>query len=559
MTDIPESEYDLKQRWLSCKQSSAEIDSLLQPIKTFDVSWVARACLDALTRQDEIETAKKLVELGLSCELSEEHSNVGAALLACQDRLATYAELQGNSDAAQQEEEDDPWALEQDLEPTIAQPPSELPKLSDFLVQPLYPLALLLSSAGHVGTLRTLFKRHPFTPRQRLVIADALPEHLNPADILDLLPTSGQYSGHQPWRAEERNATTDGEAEVSPEELAQWYLRKVQRIDSSTGLLDGAFILVQHAAAKGVMGLDEVGEELGLLSKLVYGRSSIASTSAVAMEDYSLWSLARWRAAKPLEIISAYLADSTPLTIATDIKRLVLPYTYVLESKYERQGIQESDLPARLLREFIFGCADTRCDLLAAIFEASKPTLPSAQRIIKSDLELARVALACFYGSSALDAWTEMGKMFECLPALETSSSPIHQSLTAVIPATAVKPVDIYSIVSSFNPAETSAALDQLDIHLEAGETFARWNVPQPLIWFLQTGSTASGQKKLATRICRQATTTDFESEDEWNALMEDLVRLCADNGELKGALGMLEEKEVLQVFFNGLLSAGRA
>ena len=53
----------------------------------------------------------------------------------------------------------------------------------------------------------------------------------------------------------------------------------------------------------------------------------------------------------------------------------------------------------------------------AAIFKVSNPTLAAAQRLIRDDEDVARVALACLYGSSNLDRRSTMSRIFECLPA----------------------------------------------------------------------------------------------------------------------------------------------
>ena len=81
-------------------------------------------------------------------------------------------------------------------------------------------------------------------------------------------------------------------------------------------MVDAALALVQHAAPQGIPGLDEIGEELSLISRLVYdaqGEESVA-------ED---WSLERWRFMEPADIVRAYFAHSTEETVASDIRRLV--------------------------------------------------------------------------------------------------------------------------------------------------------------------------------------------------------------------------------------------
>ena len=113
-----------------------------------------------------------------------------------------------------------------------------------------------------------------------------------------------------------------------------------------------------------------------------------------------------------------------------------------------------------------------------------------------------------------------------------------------------------------------SRALDALDVHLESAEILARWNAPQPLAWFIRSAKDASAQRAWCTRLARRAGGgverggEDFESEDEWSALMDDMCRLAGNRevgSDLRGAFGMLRRDEVLSIFFGGLLSSGSA
>ena len=115
----------------------------------------------------------------------------------------------------------------------------------------------------------------------------------------------------------------------------------------------------------------------------------------------------------PLSVVRAYLAHSSPDSVARDITSLVMPYLFVLEARAERAGTPDPSLPTRLLYEYILTAP---LDLVAAIFDASKPTLPTSQRIIKNDEDMAKLALACLYASDSLTEWPTMSSIFECLP-----------------------------------------------------------------------------------------------------------------------------------------------
>jgi len=76
---------------------------------------------------------------------------------------------------------------------------------------------------------------------------------------------------------------------------------------------------------------------------------------------------------------------------------LVIPYLFVLESRAERTGNPDPSSRNRLLYEYI---VNAPLEISALIFEASKPILPTLERLIKDDEDLARIAL---YGNDSLN------------------------------------------------------------------------------------------------------------------------------------------------------------
>ena len=170
----------------------------------------------------------------------------------------------------------------------------------------------------------------------------------------------------------------------------------------------------------------------------------------------------------------------------------------------------------------------TECDLLlegkkhthlsqgtkTQIFEASKPTLSLGQRVIKDDEDMARLALACLYGSESLDEWPTMSRIFECLPAWDTpeedegeadeTDTTIASLGDFVTPSTIRPRATPSDLLLFFKPLPTtslSRALDVLDVHLESGEILARWSVPAPLRWFLQSNASIAEQRSRANHM----------------------------------------------------------
>lgn len=526
-----------------------------------------------------------------------------AVLLERQDRLETYASLvtaRALSDSNETDVDLDPWADNDDSPPDAVNDEPAV-KLSDFLTQTILESTLDLAALARYQALQILLLRHqaelfPY----RFAILQALPEHAHPSQFVDLLPRldptyerEDRPAQPAPSRTKEWCEASDvlaavaasGFAPPTPSQasyqvshlddlrsdapcdasmLSEWYRNRALGIERDTGMVDVALAFIQHGASQGIPGLDELGEELSLLERLVYDAAQPGDSSTDS------WSLIRWRALAPLEAVEAYLTHSTPETIVDDIRRLVMPYLYVLESRSERAGSPDPGLPLRILTEYLLNAP---LPLLAAIFEASKPTLPTAQRILKDDAHMARLALACLYGSDNLYDWGTMSRIFECLPAWEGAKGADEEdeadmtllSLGAfVAPSTSrpkCTPADLLLFFTPLPAFALSRALDVLDVHLDAGEILARWSVPAPLRWFLQSSENVDEQRAYATRMARRAgggREDELENEDEWEALKDDMLKLATGGrGPLKGPFGMLEKDEVLRIFFGGLLSSG--
>ncbi|KAF8213179.1 secretory pathway protein Sec39-domain-containing protein [Mycena galopus ATCC 62051] len=525
---------------------------------------------------------------------------IRALILERLDRLNTYVEIckdpPANADDAENtpdEWEDDPWAesAQADVPKTVEAPVA----LSEFLTDSLLCSACLLASRQWFSGLGIMFERHsaqlwPY----RFSVLDSIPEHVHPLSFRDFLPALNistnfeKETASNPWRTEpDWSETPEVQAALaasalsfhlpppiqdlslnrydeplSADQLAEWYKRRVQRIISSTGMIDVALAVVQHAAPQSVPGLDEMGEDLSLLARLVYD----APQGDDEMDED--WTLDRWSAMDPIGVVRAYLAHSTRETLAKDIWRLVMPYLFVLESRAERAGHPDPTLRTRILYEYILNAP---LETAAAVFEASKPTL-TTQRIIQNDEDMVRVALACLYGSSSLDEWGTMNRIFECLPAWNISKDDDQEdaadttivSLGAYVRPSTTRPRCTASdLLIFFQPlplSSLSRALDILDVHLESGEILSRWSVPAPLRWFLQSNSDVPEQRAWANRMARRAGGSEdkLQTLDDWEWLLEDMLKLTGkgDSG-LRGAFGLLNQDEVLKIFLSGLLSTG--
>ncbi|KEI37749.1 uncharacterized protein L969DRAFT_96267 [Mixia osmundae IAM 14324] len=628
-----DADWILQRRWLSSSpQTTAEVNDLLRNVR--DKIWVAAACLDA-ENASSVEVQRAIISAGLEATTSSAQAHDGlrglftpayaanAPLLTVDGLLTLFAaspeahrtcllrknlcelsydfetfallsHARRSEDEPEIELDEDPWAADEDPAERTTQAqakPSTLTlgaRLAAFLEQPLLQVAYQAAAAGNAIDLRILIERHfDVLSTHLLDLVDCLPEYADPSAYADMLRPDALSLTVRPsdWSSHPTLASAlarldnvpspkiaSARALPSAEALSEWYRRRAERIDSTYGLTDIALSLVQHGASQGVAELDALGEELSLLSKLVYDRPPVSRT---ARATEAPWTLLTWRAASDEQILRTYLARSTPETIAVDIRRLALPFLYVLESRYERQGKADSQLPQRMLRDYILSVSESRLDLFAAVVQASKPTLPDAQRIIKSDDALARLALAALYANKSLESWDTMSKVFECMPAFEDATDPnatgpnaVFYALQAVNEAISTKQgpaQSLYNQLAAVNRTELSRALDHLDVHLLSAEIFAKWSVPTNLAWFLNTQDNKAAQQAYATKMARQAAGpieeggAQFDSEDEWVGLMDDMVQLTrpGESGA-SGPFHLLTKDEILRTFFSGLLAAGK-
>ncbi|KAH9947909.1 secretory pathway protein Sec39-domain-containing protein [Amylocystis lapponica] len=470
-----------------------------------------------------------------------------ALLLERLDRLSTFVQIcqeapvreESTHDDLDEEWEDDPWAEEAGVPPDSSAstspglPPLPLPT---FLSADLVHVACLLASLEHFAALRILMDHHgAYLWSYRFAILDAIPEHGLASQFRDILPAydpvkdSEQRMNNTPWRLEpDFSESSDVHAALqtrdyvlSATDLVAWYRDRIDLIMSSTGMVDIALSFVQHAASQGLPGLDALGEELSLLARLVYD----ANPSEPSADDD--WTLSKWQSMDPSAVVQAYLAHSKPETIARDISRLVMPYLFVLESRAERAGQPDPSLPNRLLYDYIL---DAPLDFVAAIFEASKPTLPPVERVLRDDEDMARLALACLYGSDSLHEWPTMSRIFEY--AAETTISSLGAFVAPSTTRPRCTPSDLMLFFKPLPSSSLSHALDILDVHLESGEILAR------------NGSIAE-QRSWANRMARRAA--------------EDMLKLSGSaDSSSRGAFCLLSKDDVVRIFFSGLLSTGR-
>ena len=619
--------YALADKDLTPESVRTHLDSIT------DDHWVVAACFDRLV--PNVATQRTLIDIGLQRSASaltrtrDIYSNTALAsqpqgdtnflldhfrrepldaqvchirvrLRERLDRLNTYVELQrafvadGFEDEVDDEWEDDPWAEEDPIQKESLVDESAVLPLPEFLTDDLLATALSLAAQGQLPALSVLVERCGTTLfPHRFTILESIPEHTSPSDYRKLLPAyDPSTDSEQRWTSslpQSDNDWTDNpdvqsameragikpptsqeyapgtlDTPLSSPALLRWYRDRIDRIISRTGIVDTALVLAQHGASSGLLGLEEIGEDLSLLSRLIY------DTSRPQTEDDD-HTLSGWSKMDPSEVIQSYLSHSTPATIVKDVQRLVIPYLFVLESRAERSGNPDPSLRNRLLYDYV---VNAPLEIAAPIFEASKPIFPAIERLIKDDEDLARIALALLYGSDSLNEWATMSRIFECMPAWDSSSvadageddeadTTIASLGTFVTPSTTqphVTPSDLLLFFQPLHPSSLSRALDVLDVHLESGEILSRWSVPARLRWFLQSANDENEQRSWARRMARRAggSSDEPDSPEEYEWLLEDMIKL-SNTGEsgLWSALGLIPKDEVISIFLSGLLNSG--
>ena len=446
--------------------------------------------------------------------------------------------------------------------------------LQDFLSQSILNIALDFASSANLHALNVVLDVHyselfPF----RFTILDNLPAWVAPEEFKNqrLLPEVGE-DGNEigdfrsfhlfDWVPQPSVSPTvvTQNALLSADGLSKWFASRVDSLDS-IGALDLQLAWVQHGASLGIPNLDALGEDLSLLSRLIYDAN-------LSPAQHEKWTLASWKKATEGEIVSAYLANSTPSTIVSDVRRLVLPYLYVLESRAEREGKADTHLVERLLHDAVLSLPLHKA---LPVFEASKATIPMTERLLRNDQNVARLALACLYGSDEREVWSTMSGIFECLPVWDVSGGDLESDKEATATtldsiATFVRPhsssdkppsaQDLFIFFAPLPFASLSRALDILDVHLESGEILARWNTAVQLRFLLQSARNKQDQTQLAEKmIRRQAGMKDLA---KWTKLWEDMCRLNGgDDALLRGAFGTLSIEEMMRVYLSGILGSG--
>ncbi|TIB73240.1 hypothetical protein E3Q24_01244 [Wallemia mellicola] len=483
-------------------KGQSDIITLIDDVQ--DRNWLKSLALSAVSYSIEIQ--KTLIEGAIK------YNEGNVELVDRKTKLELYDILSISINPVQEDDDDDdPWNNdEEEKEPGEQQQVIELPR---FLIMPPERLALEFAAKGEINRLNVLLDKYPDTTNKyQFAILDAIPISVPPTAYLNILP--------------------------SDEQVTDWYINRATRMDAVGRQLDNALSLIQHGAARGVLGLDKIGEDLILLLRMA------EYNHAVGLKDLQSMSYDN--------SIEAYMIGSTPQDFSTRIKKAILPYLYVLESQNERDtGIVDNEFHERLLTDILLNAGVTN---VLSILEASRPDLSLSERVLKDDKYVVALALAAIYTNDRSDILDIIQRVFECMPAWEGGSPTRLRNVVDLKKGSASA---IVQHLKNLEIADLGSLLDHLDIHIESLEILARWSINISLLQLeLSDYNQQLNWAKTLTRRSVGVLGENIESGSEWEALLDDMVKL-SDNEDGR-ALGLLENDVVVKTFFSGLLNSGK-
>jgi hypothetical protein len=571
-----EKELVYKAQWTKCKESGKIQHKQVGILKLVqDDAWVSGECLSTLVEDGALQ--KDILILG-----QQRANTVTAPLLATKtpdtkdkvwlrtrfyfiqylDRLETFIKI---------------W-------PSIANQDTPFSKAYDqFRDCNLVAQAIEYARLEHHHALDALFMHHGNeTLPYRLFILSQIPETANP-DRFVLPHVTQQHEDkwlEEPWRKPQDPVESDEiqkmihldvpnydeyvkrleekiqatEYPTSSKVIADWYMNRAKAVDS-IGLSNNALEMSRYAQVMGVTGIELQVAEYEWLCKYVYVSRPVQSIEDVV-------TLEKFREMSNEVILQGLLSNTTD--IVSDMMGLALPWVEVCRKQRMDKQLNKDEKPEMLLYRWLLDQMEKRLDLCCAVFEASKPTTPIEDRIIKDDLDLSRLILSITYLSQGPLEY--LVRMFECLPIFsdlddgEESTDPTDFRVFLNSSGKEDTPIALFKALEPVGPYGLTQMIDTLQNHLGSAEVLHRYHVDIPPRWYLEEQSIES-QRQLCTRMSSQAAGgvesggAQFNQDDDWRELLDDMVRLH-DNGQ--GIFGKLEQPEILEIFFSSLLRCGR-
>ncbi|GMJ00509.1 MAG2-interacting protein 2 [Hibiscus trionum] len=529
----------LKSQWLGSDQGTNDINAFLSNIK--DKSFVLSECVNKVGASEEI--AKALLAYGLEItngyKFSESNNQESdeiwdfrmsrLQLLYFRDRLETFLGINMGRFSMQE--------------------------YSKFRVMPMNEVAITLSENGKIGALNLLFKRHPYSlvPFMLDILA-AIPETIPVQTYVQLLPGKSPPAStamrEEDWvecdnmvsfinklpdnhdissqiRTEPVVKRLLGSFWPSVDDLAVWYKHRARDIDSYSGLLDNCLYLIDFACQKGIYELNQFHEDISYLHQLVYADNDgemSTNMSLVAWEQLSDYEKFRTmlHACKEENVVESLRNKAIPfmhkrshsVTLASQ-EQIADGHSVVHHTKCE-------SFLVRWLKEISLA---NKLDVCLMVIEEGCRELQSSG-FFKNEVEVVDCALECVYLFTVTDRWSTMSAILLKLPHKQDSE------------------ICIGILEQRCKVAEG---------HIEAGRLLAFYQVPKPMIFFLEAHSDEKGVKQIVRLILSKFIRRQpARSDNEWATMWRDMLCLR------EKAFPFLDLEYLLTEFCRGLLKAGK-
>ncbi|KAK8658359.1 hypothetical protein V6N13_036567 [Hibiscus sabdariffa] len=529
----------LKSQWLGSGQGTNDINAFLSNIK--DKAFVLSECVKKVGASEEV--AKALLAYGLRItngyKFSESNNQESdeiwdfrmsrLQLLQFRDRLETFLGINMGRFSMQE--------------------------YSKFRVMPMNEAAITLAENGKIGALNLLFKRHPYSLAPFMLdILAAIPETISVQTYVQLLPgklpPASTAMREEDWvecdnmvsfinksldnhdissqiRTEPVVKRLLGSFWPSTDDLAVWYKHRARDIDSYSGLLDNCLCLIDFACQKGIYELKQFHEDISYLHQLVYADNDgemSTNMSLVAWEqlsDYEKFrTMLHW--CKEENVVESLRNKAIPFMHKRSHSVTLASQEPISDGHSAVDHTKDESFLVRWLKEISLA---NKLDICLMVIEEGCRELQRSG-FFKNEVEVVDCALECVYLFTVTDRWSTMSAILSKLPHKQDSE-----------------------ICTGILEQRCKVA----EGHIEAGRLLAFYQVPKPMIFFLEAHSDEKGVKQIIHLILSKFIRRQpGRSDNEWANMWRDMLCLR------EKAFPFLDLEYLLTEFCRGLLKAGK-
>uniref|UniRef100_A0A8K9WR96 NBAS subunit of NRZ tethering complex n=1 Tax=Oncorhynchus mykiss TaxID=8022 RepID=A0A8K9WR96_ONCMY len=416
-------------------------------------------------------------------------------LLCYLDRLATYEDILGGPDAAEQRYD------------------SEFFK--KFRNQNIILSARTYARESNVQALDILFTYHGAELLQhRLAILFNFPETTSPHEYTILLPEAWtvldqNLQDHAHFLYEDAPDWLRFRTATPPMDLlTDWYLSRAQDIDSCSRQVDCALSLVRLGKERDIPGLERLCDDLVTMETLVYETACELSLTLRDLQQLG-----------DIDKLRLLMKNSSAERYVKDVFQWMVPFLHRCEK--QNGGASEA-----LLREYLVTLSRQDLSLPLAVFQHSRPD--SQQKVLGDPDQLMTVALECIYSCERDDQLSLCYDILECLP--QRGYGP-ETNITASL----------------------HDQVDKLEKHLSVVEVLEKHGLQKPVSYVRSSQTSTEEAHALMVKLCRHTgRRTPPVSESVWRGVLQDLLDMQ------HSVYTCLLPDTCHQIFVESLLCSGR-